>query len=81
MCVQYKKHLEDQNVKIWACFSSGDVYTLWLLIKTKTNIEIAILAIRGIKSLRKIQFMSYIYVCYELSHNVWIVQFQPIILI
>lgn len=38
--------------------------------KTKTNIEIAILAIRGLKSLRKIQFMSYIYVCYELSHTV-----------
>lgn len=84
MCIYVcaiQKHLEDQNVKIWACFSSGDVYTLWLLIKTKTNIEIAILAIRGIKSLRKIQFMSYIYVCYELSHTVWIVQFQPIILI
>lgn len=56
MCVYVcaiQKHLEDQNVKIWACFSSGDVYTLWLLIKTETNIEIAILAIRGIKSLRK----------------------------
>lgn len=41
MCIYVcaiQKHLEDQNVKNWACFSSGDVYTLWLLVqKHKTQ--------------------------------------------
>lgn len=79
MCIYVcaiRKQLGDQNVWIkLALFLVMYIATLWLFIKIKADIEMASLAFRQIITSHPIQFVSYIYVCYELSHTVWIVQF------